>query len=530
MTHFFNRLKVYRLPILSGLLVATSYPPFPAWAILFCWVPLWIFCSKQISLTRTFWAGWWTQFILSLIGFHWVAYTAHTFGDLPWFAAFPALLAFAAFVHLHIPLSLVFVNALRGRKEWPAWALFLAYAISLSLLERIWPMIFPWHLGYGLFYTRLEIYQLAEWVGFSGLSSWISLLNAMIAMGVAAWLNRKDFFRAGVWIASSVMIFLLGNIAGSLIHPSDKTDAAAKTVKALIVQANIGHFDKIMAEKNLKSGTGDLQRVVQQIYFQLTDEALQKFPEAEMIIWPETALADYLDLDYLSRPRQLELRQKVMGWGRSLITGAYSREAGTDNVYNAIFTFNPRGELSDSAYRKSQLLAFGEYLPGSETFPWLLKIVPFVSNFARGPGPQVKKLELNGHTLQLAPQICYESLYPAFNREAALKGGEVIVNVTNDSWFGEKFEPFQHGIMNWARAIETRTPLIRSTNTGQSSIITHAGRVLIKSPLGQSWYGMAEVPIPQKTTTFYMKYGYLDGIVYLMILLILVWRMKRRES
>ncbi len=530
MTQFFLRLKTYHLPILSGLLVATSYPPFPAWAILFCWVPLWIFCSKQESLTKTFWAGWLTQFILSLIGFHWVAHTAHTFGNLPWFVAFPALLAFAGLVHLHIPASVVIVNALRGKKEWPTWAVFMAYAIIFSLLERVWPMIFPWHLGYSLLFSRLEIYQLAEWVGFSGLSIWLSLLNAMIATGVLAWVHRRGLVSLGVWVGAALIIFLGGNIAGSLIRPHDGAESAAKTIKSLIVQANIGHFDKIMAEKNLKSGTGDLQRTVQKIYFDLTDEALEKFPEAELIVWPETALADYLDVEYLSRPRQLELREKVLSWNRALVTGAYSREIGTDNVFNAIFAFTPQGTLSDSAYRKSQLLAFGEYLPGSEAFPWLLKIVPFVSNFARGPGPQIKSLNLNGKSISLAPQICYESLYPDFNRSAALMGGEVIINVTNDSWFGESFEPFQHGTMNWARAIETRRPLIRATNTGQSSMITHTGRVLIKSPIGQSWYGLADIPIPQKTTTFYMKYGYLDWIVYLMFLLILIWRMKRREN
>lgn len=527
MTHFFKRLKTYWLPILSGLLTATSYPPFPSWAVIFCWAPLWIFCWQNRSLTKTFWAGWWTQFVLSLIGFHWVAYTAHAFGGLPWFVSVLALLIFAGLVHLHIPAALVLINWIRKDQNWPAWVVFISFALSASLLERVWPMIFPWHMGYSLLYSRLEISQLAEWVGFSGLSTWLWILNALIATAIVSWPQNKA--RTGAFVGVAISLFFILNIVGALIRPSDSTKPT-KTVKALIVQANIGQFEKIMAEKNLKGADGDLQKAVMEIYFQLTDKALTQYPDAEMIIWPETALADYLDIEYLSRPRALELRNKIISWNRALVTGAYSRNPETQEVYNAVFTFNPQGELTAPPYRKNQLLAFGEYLPLSDTFPWLLKILPFVSSFARGPGPEVKPLNLNTKAISLAPQVCYESLYPELTRKAALNGSELIVNVTNDSWFGRHFEPFQHGTMNWSRTLEVRQPLIRATNTGQSSIVTHTGRVLVKSTIGTDWFGMAEVPIPQKTATFYMKYGYLDWLVYLMILLILIWRMKRREN
>lgn len=461
-----------------------------------------------------------------MIGFHWVAYTAHAFGNLPWSVSGAALLLFAAFVHLHIPAALVLVNWVRGNKSWPTWAVFLAYALTTSLIERIWPMIFSWHMGYSLLYSKLQIYQLAEWVGFAGLSTWLLLLNVLMATGLWFWNHKKA--HAALLMTASVLSYLVLNITGSVIRP--KADQSLPTIKALIVQANVGQFEKIAAEKHVKGSEGELQRAVQQTYFELTDEALRQYPEAEVIIWPETALADYLDIEYLSRPRQLELRSKIQSWNRAVITGAYSRTINTNDVYNAIFAFNHKGELAASAYKKSQLLAFGEYLPGSETFPALLKLFPFVSNFARGAGPEIKPIEVPNKKFQMAPQICYESLSPEHSRQGALMGGELLVNTTNDSWFGQKFEPFQHGTMTWARAIETRRPLIRSTNTGQSSIIDHTGQVLVKSTIGEKWYGMAEVPVPQKTTTFYMKYGYLDWVLYLVILLILTWRMKRREN
>ncbi|MFN8790352.1 MAG: apolipoprotein N-acyltransferase [Bdellovibrionales bacterium] len=527
MTHFLERLKRYQLPLISGLLVATSYPPFPSWAVVFCWVPLWLFCWKQKSWKTAFWAGWATQFTLSLIGFHWVAYTAHAFGNLPWIVAVPVLLLFAAFVHLHIPLALALINWLRKDQDWPAGWVFLSYACAISLLERIWPMIFSWNMGYSLLYSRLEIYQLAEWVGFEGLSAFLFALNAVVATGLVAWQTTRRGLAIGL-MAATCLLFLLFNVVGSKIRPAD--EPPERTLKALIVQANVGQFDKVMAEQNLKGREGELPRAVQDLYLRLTEEALARFPETELIVWPETALADYFDLDYLNRDRAFQLRSRIQSWNRAVVTGAYSRDPQTQGVYNAVFGFNHDGALAANAYRKYQLLAFGEYLPGSEFFPILLKWIPFVSNFARGPGPEVKPLQTARGTFKIAPQICYESLSPAHSRLGALAGGEVLVNVTNDSWFGKEFEPFQHGTMTWARAIETRRPLIRATNTGQSSIITHRGEVLIKSPLGVSWAGMAEVPVPAPKITFFMKYGYLDWVPILVILLFVIGRMRYREN
>lgn len=501
--------------------MGTSYPPFPSWAVTFCWVPLWFFCLQQDSLKKAFWGGWWTQFVLSLIGFHWVAYTSYAFGGLPIVVSGLALFLFASLVHLHIPLSVWLINKVRGNQIWTVPTTFLAYALTMALAERVWPMIFPWHLGYSFLYSRLEIYNLAEFIGFSGLSSLLFGLNALMATGLWFWKQHK--IRAAMMLSSAVGLFFVLNIAGSLLRPKDPPQ---KTVKALVIQANIGQFEKITAEKNLKAEQGDIQKAVMKLYFELTDEALKQLPEAEMIVWPETALADYLDIEYLSRPRQLELRAKIAEWNRALVTGAYSKNVETQDVYNGLFFFGPQGNLTSPAYRKSILLAFGERLPFGDVFPWLYKLLPFVSSFAQGPGPEVRKLQLSKGELSVAPQICYEGLYADFNRKAVLQGADLLINVTNDSWFGELFEPYQHATMTWARAIETRRPLIRSTNTGQSSVFTHQGKVLFKSPLDDEWFGLAEIPIPERKITFYMKYGYLDWTIYLVILLGLIWRAK----
>src|ERR1700684_4495578 len=87
-------LRPLSLSILSGLLIGTSYIPFPPWAIFFCFVPLWISWMNENSWKRIFWTGWLTQFVLTLIGFNWVAYTVHEFGHMPWILAVPVLFLF----------------------------------------------------------------------------------------------------------------------------------------------------------------------------------------------------------------------------------------------------------------------------------------------------------------------------------------------------------------------------------------------------------------------------------------------------
>ncbi len=533
MTNFVERLKHFQLqtlfPLLSGILVGTSYPPFSSWAVTFCWVPLWYSLIAEEDLKRVFWKGWVTQFVLSMIGFHWVAHTAHAFGNLPWAVSILALLLFCAFMHLHIPLALVLAKWIDRKTHGlaPAPVFFLLCALLQSLFERFWPMIFPWHLGYSVLYSKLEIFQLAEFVGFQGLSTWFFLFNALFASAI--WMMKDHKAKSWGLIAAGIILFFALNILGAFVRPSIESK---KSITAMIVQPNIGQFEKIagdLGNKNLTTNDGQLQEVVLKKYFDLTNEGLAAHPETQVIVWPETALPDYYDIEHLSKPRQLKLRSQVASWNRGLITGAYSRDMASGKVFNALFIFNDAGELAAPAYRKSALLAFGEYLPLGETFPILYKLVPFVSSFGRGVGPEIKAFTVRGQTFKAAPQICYESLYDSFSRKSAGLGADFHVNITNDSWFGTTFEPFQHGTMTMARAIETRRPLIRSTNTGQSSVILHDGTVVLKSPLEQEWYGVAQIPLNDSPPTFFMKYGYLDWVIYLMILLFLIWRLRRKH-
>jgi len=160
--------------------------------------------------------------------------------------------------------------------------------------------------------------------------------------------------------------------------------------------------------------------------------------------------------------------------------------------------------MTNSQYNKTLLLAFGEHIPFAEHFPFLKTWFKEVADFARGRGPSI----LNQGDIRLGAQICYESLFPTFSKSLADKGAHLIVNVTNDSWYGKSSEPYQHMYMTLARAIEFRRPLIRATNTGFTTAITAKGEIMTRSPLYVEWHHLYRVPyLEDPPVTFFQVYG-----------------------
>lgn len=510
--------RTYVLPILSGILVGTSYIPFPPWALLFCYTPLWLFVTKEdISVKKAFKAAWVTQFVLTLIGFHWIAYTAHEFGQIPWILSLIALLLFCAFMHLYIPAAAAIAVWLKRKFNLSAGLTVFMIALLHALFERKWPAIFQWHLGYTLLWAKIPAYHLADLIGFQGLSSLVLIFNAWVAY---IWLQQSHLKKAlGHLVALLVVCAAL--IIGGSVH-SQEWNHFDGEVHATIIQANIGNLEKVYAEQ----GRG-YQETITRRFTTLSQEAFVKFPNTDIFIWPETAFPDYLDQHLLGRKHTNILAEAMGPIGRPIITGAYSKDPKTDvkldqSTYNALFLVDAQGNNLDKPYRKTHLLAFGEYLPFSEEFPFLLKLLPFVSNFGRGQGPDVMAWNFKGDVIHWGGQICYEGLYASFTRGLEEKGADILVNVTNDSWFGYPFEPRQHLYMTLARAIEVRRPLVRSTNTGISTAILANGDVQQKSPLGQEWSGEFVIKyLKNAPSTFYVKMGHWDWAVLLTVLIVI---------
>jgi apolipoprotein N-acyltransferase len=479
------------LPIVAGLFIGTSYIPFPPWAIFFGLAPLFLFWAQAKTPWQALLAGWLTQFVLNLIGFHWIAYTAIEFGHFPKWGGILSLVGFATIAHLHYPiagwLAVRARNTLRIHTLW----FFAVCAVCFAICERLTPMIFPWHLGYPWLWAGLPGAQFADVIGFEGLNIFTILTNAMIAcaifMGVVqpvgAGAKKKALGLIGCAIALVAVLNLLGlGRAEKWTHPDS-------SLKILAVQGNIGNFDKLMAEQGRNFRIPIVSK-----YLDLSARGLADHPETQLMLWPETAFPDILDFPYQNDPSAARLRKFVIDHKMPILTGSYSYDHMTKTTYNGFFFMNTFGQTPEAPYRKSLLLVFGETFPFSDYIPYMEKLFPDLGSFGRGNGPTVMTVEAGNQLTKFGPQICYEGLYPWFSVALAKKGAQVLSNVTNDSWFGTDFEPYQHLYMTLARAIEVRRPLIRATNTGITTAISAAGEIQQHSPQEKEWTGIFEIP------------------------------------
>lgn len=509
------------LPVLSGILVGSSYIPFPPWASLFCFVPLWLFWQRQQSLRNIVLGGLLASFVFTLIGFNWVTYLLHEFAHLPWPLAAVGMLLFALVAHLYVPLAGALWFWGQRKFAWPEPLSLALLALLTAVCEAHSLTLFDWNFGYSWYGAGIPVYHWAETVGFSGLSAATLLCNLP---SYYAWQYRKQ--RRGIAILASVAAgFLLLNGGGLWLRARlPQPDAS---FKVLLVQGNIGNSEKLAAEL----GKGYDREIVRR-YFALTDRALASTDAqgVDFALWPETAFPALLGEAFTAYEQPQALAQFLAGRQLPLLTGAYGYARATRQLTNSLFVLNKDGILVPPNYSKTILLAFGEYLPGEQWLPQIRQWLPPIGNFARGAGPSAL-LHWNGY--RMGAQICYESLFPAFTRALAELGAQFIVNVTNDSWYGTWQEPYQHMYMTLARGVEFRRPLLRATNTGISTVVLASGEILQRSPLHQEWTGIYQVPyLKNPPATFYQRHFWLvPSLLWGTLLALLgagVWQWHRR--
>jgi apolipoprotein N-acyltransferase len=465
---------------------------------LFCFIPLWIFWRQQSSLKKVVLGGLVTSFVFTLIGFNWVTYLLHEFAHLNWAFSVVGMLIYALIAHLFVPVAGLFWFWGQNKFHWPKSLSLWLLAIITILCEANSFTLFDWNFGYSWYGANLPVYHWAEIIGFSGLSAITLLCNLPIYY---AWEKRSE--RSGKMILACVIAgFILMNLSGiGLKARVAQPDAA---LKVLMVQASIDNAEKLAAELGEGYGKEILNR-----YLALTDKALasQKGANVDFAMWPETAFPALLGEEFKFNEYPVALGKFLRDRQLPLITGAYGVNESSRLITNSLFILDKEGELVPSHYSKTVLLAFGEYIPGEDYFPVIRQWLPATGHFARGLGPTSL---LNWNNYQIGAQICYESLFPAFSRSLAELGAQLIVNVTNDSWYGTWQEPYQHLYMTLARGVEFRRPVLRVTNTGISTISLASGEILQRSPIHEAWTGIYEVAyVKHPAATFYQKWFWL---------------------
>ncbi|MBR57812.1 MAG: apolipoprotein N-acyltransferase [Myxococcales bacterium] len=255
---------------------------------------------------------------------------------------------------------------------------------------------------------------------------------------------------------------------------------------------------------------------------------------------PDAANAEQMaHLDAVHRTPLMDREAIIRGFDANLLFGAISypgkevleRGLDADNRHkNSVFLTAPNGAVKGVSH-KIKLLIFGEYIPFVDVFPSLRKLIPEGGHFI--PGDRLYPLDFTsraGRKVRIAPLICYEDIIPRFSHEAIALSPNLLVNVTNDAWFGKTSEPALHLQLAVARAIETRRPLIRSTNTGISAFVDPAGRFLQRSSLEHEEVLVEDIPMGAITSWHGLPAKLLFWLAVAWIGLLLLGDMVMRAS
>ena len=436
------------LAVLSGLLLSASFPKAGiSWLAWFAIVPLLVAIS-DLTPKRSFQVGFLAGSIHYLSLLYWVAYTAKIYGRLPLVVAVSILFLFAAFLGLYIAgFSAILTRTCKGPVLCPVaipvlWV-FMEYGRSFLFTG------FPWGLiGYSQF-KALHIIQISDILGVYGVSFLVAVVNAAILLGILS-LIRKTWRDRAV----SGRIFLLGSVIAALVFGMvwyygvrsvriiDERIAASPHKRIAVVQANIDQekkWDPAFQEETVRR------------YINLS--LLSKPEQADLVVWPETATPFY----FLHNQRLSEMvKSGIRRTGSDFLIGSPSflRKKNTEAYYNSAYLVGRDGKVHGK-YDKVHLVPFGEYVPLKRWLPFLGKMVEQVGDFR----PGVKGKTLDWGRYRLGVQICYEIIFPGLSRAMVNNGSDVLVNITNDAWFGRTSAPFQHFSMTIFRAIERNARL-----------------------------------------------------------------------
>lgn len=394
--------------------------------------------------------------VANLGGFYWLIEMLETF------SGFPLVLCvlFASLLCLFQGGQLILFALLWFRARGRGWGALLAAPAAFAASELVYPILFQFFHGNHL-HAVPELIQIAELGGPILVSVLIIAVNTAIYEVASALVHRQRprLVGPGIVAAGLVATLIYGVVR---IGQVDAWAAGAPALSVGIVQVNMGIFAK------REDPVEGLRRHIEQ------SRQLEEQVHPDLLIWPESAYTFFL-------PDGVDnVQQYVTGPLRTpLLFGGLARRrvGGADRHYNTAFLADEHGQILGT-YDKTYLLAFGEYLPLGETFPELYEMSPHSGHFT--PGDHVRPVVFRGH--RITALICYEDILPGFVRRAVNEGdSDLLVNMTNDSWFGDTTEPWQHLALAQFRSIEHRRYMIRATNSGVSAIIDPVGRVVART-------------------------------------------------
>jgi apolipoprotein N-acyltransferase len=497
--------KPFLVCFAAGALSALAMAPVNAWYVLFAGLgALYYYTARAGSKRAAFFAGWAFGLGYFVFGLHWIGNALLVEGN-PFVWAYPL-----AIVALPIGLSIFY-----GLACLVAWRFsdlrtvtgYLSFTASIVLFEWLRGHIFtgfPWNLFGYTWADTLPLVQIVS-VGDIYLLTWLTVLwmatPGLLMVFRGALKDQLLLFSFLMFSAVACYAFGAWRLSHTLPQFHD-------SMRLRIVQPNIAQSEKWDGRK------------MNEHFFKTIRLSYPNddFKGTTYIIWPETSLSHrYLHDDTAMGILTQALR--AYHGNAYLITGFLDYNPGTKQSFNALIMIDKDGQASN-VYNKHHPVPLGEYIPFQKWIP-IAPITRF-SGFTAGDGPMTLKTPQG---LLYSPIICYEVIFPGAITDGAAPRPDLIINVTNDAWYGESAGPYQHFTQAIFRAVEEGAPLARAANTGFSGLIAPTGEVLLQSLLFTD--DVKTIEIPEKINAFGHAIPFRHGIFMVPALLLLLFGFRQ---
>ncbi|MDE2029356.1 MAG: apolipoprotein N-acyltransferase [Alphaproteobacteria bacterium] len=504
--HAAKRWRRAGLAFAFGAALTLAMPPFDFFPLMWVCFPALIFLLQGTKKKRqAFLTGWWFAFGFLTCSLYWIADSM--FVDLAhfWWAIPLAVAGLPALFAIYYGLAAAIARAIGLRGTAGAITFGLMWFVADYARGHLFTG-FPWNLTGYAWSGILPVLQFASLAGIYGLSlvtSVTSTLPAALADGSKT--GRRAF--------AASLVFLIALAGWGETRLLTTHVGTVPGVRLRIVQPDTAQKYKWSA--NDREADFD-ERLA------MTSAPSKKSVTA--VIWPEAAAVYFL---YENPERRAEIAAHLPPNG-ILITGVIRRtldENGNIRFYNSLTSVNDKGQLT-AGYDKAHLVPFGEYMPFRKFLPPSVKaLAASDEDFSPGPGPRT--LRVPGLP-SFSPLICYEAIFPGAVVDSHDRP-DLMINVTNDAWYGDTIGPYQHFDIARVRAIEEGLPMIRDANTGISGVIGPLGRIDKRLGLEKKGFIDSDLPTPL-FLTFYAKMGDTPVLVVFLLVAGLAFVCKRYEK
>jgi apolipoprotein N-acyltransferase len=491
------------LALITGAILLFAFAPFDIFPVAVIVPALLFLLWLGLTPRRAFRRGYWFGLGMFGAGVNWVFVSMYEFGGVSMPLSLFLTSIFVLFLALFPALLGYCLMRFSNRAGvTPGLSLALIFPAGWVLFEWIrgWFLTgFPWlNLGYSQLESPLA--GLAPVTGVYGVSLAVALTAGCLAL---LFVTRNSRLRA---VSAAALLALWGGSA--FLNTLSWTQPVGTPLRVTLLQGDIPQDLKWLAE---------VREPTLELYTKLTEEHW----DSQLIVWPESALPDMYNeaKDFLD-----DLAEKARSHNTDLLIGLLYDDAATGRYYNSMVSVGRHRQF----YHKHHLVPFTEYLPMQSVLGGIVDFMQVpMSDFSKGPAQQAP-LEVAGQKAGIS--ICYED---AFGEETirALPAATLLVNVSNDAWFGHSIAPQQHLQIAQMRALETGRPLLRATNTGLTAIIDPRGRIQAEAPQFKVAALTGEIQ-PMQGMTPYARVGNALTVVLILVMLagagLLAWRRNGR--